>query len=387
MKVIGAAVVAASVAFLLLGCSASPSSGAGTGRVQPAAGASPADAMAQLIEAARREGEVNWAITPNFEEGADAFRELVRTKYGVDLRITINSELNYVVKVSKAVSEVQAGIPGTFDLLDISDSSISPLLGHDAALLVDWRRYLPDLPAEAVVENAMLVNYNDFLVPAYNPRLVPPGEAPRGYDDLLDPKWRGKVSSINTMTNWAWLAQEGLWGEEKLKDYVRRLATQTGVRERYAGMLSRLVSGEYPISSGLTSASVIAAQREGQPIEMILAEPMRNGRYGSAVAKNARHPNAAILVALATVSPEAQQLRDKVSASTAAWLPGTPAAKFASEHKTVPIDLDFLLNRQDRIVEELEAIMRGAGRSATKRHVRGRARGRLWLEGTRDERR
>lgn len=362
MKRIASIVAAASVVLLLLGCSASSGSNAPTGQVQPAAGAAPADAMTQLIEAARREGEVNWAITPPFEDGADALRELVRTKYGVDLKITANSELNFVVKISKAVSEVQAGIPATFDLLDISDSSISPMISNNAALTVDWRRYLPDLPADAVVENAMLVNYNDFLVPAYNPRVVPASEAPRSYDDLLDPKWRGKVSTINTMSNWAWLAQDGLWGEDKLKDYIRRLAAQTGVRDRYAGMQTRLSSGEYPVSSGLLTSGIVAAQREGQPVEVVFAEPMRNGRYGSLVPKNARHPNAAILVTLATVTTEAQQLRDKVSGATAAWVPGTPAAKFASEHKTVPVDLDFLLNRQDRIVDELEAIMRAAGK-------------------------
>ena len=202
--------------------------------------------MAQLIEAARREGEVNWAITPPFEDAAEAMRDLVRTKYGVDLKITANSELNFVVKVSKAVSEVQAGIPATFDLLDISDSSISPMVSNNAAQTVEWRRYLPEAAPDArrrECDVGQLQRLPDARVQSAGragqrgaAQLRGPagprsgaGSSPRSTPCRTGPGWRRMASGART----------------KLTDYIRRGGAD-GVRDRYAGMQTRLSSGEYP---------------------------------------------------------------------------------------------------------------------------------------------
>jgi iron(III) transport system substrate-binding protein len=315
----------------------------------------------ELIQAAKKEGEVSWAVAPNFADGITPTKDLIAKKYGVTLNITFSGQLNYSEKAAKAVSEVQAGAPATYDILDVSDSTLPPLTLNNAAFTVPWKKYLSNLPDEALVNSTLIVTYNAYLGPAYNSKLIPASEAPKGYADLLDAKWKGKVSVINTMSNWVWLAQPNAWGEQKLLDYMKKLAQQNPVQDRYDGMLSRLVSGEYPISSGIDQDIVNAAKQKGQPVESITSDVNRSGRYGEVVTANAKHPSAATLIALALVTPEGQEIKDKVQTASASWIPGTRSYKFAQEHTTIPQDVDFLEKNSARIVKELDQIMRSGG--------------------------
>ncbi len=325
-----------------------------------AATAPASDRMAQLIEAARKEGTVNWAITPPFFDGVGPMRDLIKQKYGVDLKIEASSELNYTRKVAKIVSEVQAGAPASFDLIDLSDSTVAPLLQAGAALKVNWQEYMPQIPAEGVIgDGILLVNYNDFLGPVFNPKIIPADQAPRSYDDLLDPKWKGKISTIDAQSNWVWLAQPDLWGEARLKEFMKGLKKQNPFIGRYDEMQARLTSGEYPLSAGITASTVTVAQRKGAPLEYAKVTPMRVGAYGSAVPKNAPHPNAAILLALATLLPEAQAVRDQMSGGSLGWVEGTYANKFIKENKVAKVDVAFGQKNSERLAAEISDIMRG----------------------------
>ena len=340
---------------LLAACggSAAPASGGG----QAAGSAAPAN-LDQLIQAAKREGAVSWAVAPQFNDGIEPTKQLVAQKYGVTLNITSSGQLNYGEKAAKTVSETLAGAPATYDLLDLSDSTLPPLITNKASYAIDWKKYATDIPDEAIVSDMMIVTYNAYLSPAYNNKLIPADEAPKTYEDLITPKWKGKVSVINTLSNWVWLAQPNAWGEQKLYDYMKQLALQKPVQDRYEGMLSRLVSGEYPVSSGIDQDIVRTAQQKGQPAESITSGINRSGRYGEVISKTAQHPYAAALVALALVTPEGQAIKQKVQTASASWVPGTASAKFAAEHATIPQDIDFFEKNSDRITKQLDQIMR-----------------------------
>ncbi len=123
-------------------------------------------------------------------------------------------------------------------------------------------------------------------------------------------------------------------------------------------MQARLTAGEYPLSAGITAATVTVAQRKGAPLEYAKVEIMRAGAYGSAVPKNAPHPNAGILLALALLDPEAQAVRDQLSGATLGWVEGTYANKFMKENKVVRPDVAFIEKNSERISAELSDIMR-----------------------------
>ncbi len=59
----------------------------------------------------------------------------------------------------------------------------------------------------------------------YNRNLVKPGEAPKTYQDLLDPKWKGKMM-FDPEAAFIMAAMEDAWGKEKTREYLSRLAKQ-----------------------------------------------------------------------------------------------------------------------------------------------------------------
>ena len=85
--------------------------------VSPPASSGP---LADLIAAARKEGSLNWAIGSDFTDGVDATKQLVQEKYGVSLQISSSSQLSFSQKISKTVTELQAGAPPTYDLMDVA---------------------------------------------------------------------------------------------------------------------------------------------------------------------------------------------------------------------------------------------------------------------------
>src|SRR5207248_4612369 len=68
--------------LLVSGCgSGEPAVSTQASSVRPVASS---DAMAALIEAARKEGEVSWAVASDFTDAATPVHDLVKAKYGLD---------------------------------------------------------------------------------------------------------------------------------------------------------------------------------------------------------------------------------------------------------------------------------------------------------------
>jgi ABC-type thiamine transport system substrate-binding protein len=89
---------------------------------------------------------------------------------------------------------------------------------------------------------------------AYNTKLVPPGTQPKSYEDLLDPKWKGKLSwRINTSTGTPlfFTNLRKAWGEDKAMAYFRKLKDQKIVNFGSGSartLVDRVIAGEYPIA-------------------------------------------------------------------------------------------------------------------------------------------
>jgi len=89
----------------------------------------------------------------------------------------------------------------------------------------------------------------------YNANLIPKDKAPKSYSDLVDPRlsptWAGKLAIPPYV---AWLADLSLvWGQEKAKDFARKVVALSGGRLRYSEE-ERVVSGEFPIMANLGDA-------------------------------------------------------------------------------------------------------------------------------------
>jgi iron(III) transport system substrate-binding protein len=112
-----------------------------------------------------------------------------------------------------------------------------------------------------------------LLVLLQNTKLVPDGQGPRGWDELLDPKWRGKIAftdpanSGSAYTNVTLLAQ--LWGNDAAAwDKVARLFANLKVLNKSSLVFSGVGNGEYPLGISLEYAGYVWASN-GAPIKVI----------------------------------------------------------------------------------------------------------------------
>src|ERR1044071_7823552 len=97
----------------------------------------------------------------------------------------------------------------------------------------------------------------------YNRNLVKPNEAPKTYQDLLDPKWKGKMM-FDPEAAFIMAAMEQVWGREKARDYLSRLAKQDLIFRRGTTLTSQLIAaGEYPIAIAINGETTAEMRDKG----------------------------------------------------------------------------------------------------------------------------
>ncbi len=153
-----------------------------------------------------------------------------------------------------------------------------------------------------------------YFSAAYNTRLAPDDTAPKTYDDLLDPKWTGKMAWPRTAASGAPLFVTNLrmaWGEDKALTYLRKLATQRIVNFAAGSartLVDRVIAGEYPIALAIYAHHPLISAAKGAPVNSRLLAPVASAAGTIALARGARHPSAAMLLVDFILSEEGQKI-------------------------------------------------------------------------------
>ena len=211
--------------------------------------------------------------------------------------ITIELVTGTAVEVTKRfLGEFEKGVKSA-DVIALDQAALFDILQKPESL--DW--YLPRdsewLAADLRDKDGRWASPSpQFLVIAYNTRLVPKAEAPKSYQDLLDRKWSGKVGfALPTGAP----EQAAIWKSMEKRfggDFIRQLAAQQ-IEYLAAGTLSKLATGEISIAANLTADSVEAARLRGDPVDWARMDDTTYFANLSwmGMAPNPPHPNAARL--------------------------------------------------------------------------------------------
>ncbi|MET0501989.1 MAG: ABC transporter substrate-binding protein [Candidatus Binatia bacterium] len=130
---------------------------------------------------------------------------------------------------------------------------------------------------------------------AYNTRLVSSKEAPKSWEDLLNPKWKGRIAiNAERIDAYVVLTQPGGWGKEKVRSYVRSLAAnKPQIIKGRVPMMSLLAAGEFPIATGdVVLHRMNQLIKKGAPLDWTRTSPVLFTGGSIVVNKNAPHPNA-----------------------------------------------------------------------------------------------
>ena len=256
------------------------------------------------IEAGKKEGKVvvYGSVVPQAMEG---LHQAFKKKYGIDVEYWRGSS----TQVSeRALTEWRAGKPG-FDVVE-GNRGVQ-LIMRDEGL---FAKYVPPasekFPAQFKEKDGLITPWRVLPISIlYNTDLVKPNDMPKTLDDLLNPKWSGKISVPDptrhtTTAQFFWNLRQPQFKGDKWLDYVKGLAKQNPILvESLAPVTTTIIKGEALV--GITYIKYIK-QYKGPvtyvPMDKYLTDP----NYLSLSAKSAR-PNAAKLYIDFGCSPEGQK--------------------------------------------------------------------------------
>ena len=143
---------------------------------------------------------------------------------------------------------------------------------------------------------------------AYNTQLVKTAEAPKKYEDLLAPRWKGRLG-VNLQDPEWYVNLQRRWGKEKARNFLKGLAAQQpGLRDGHNITAQLLAAGEFHAVSNTYAHIAARIKNQGGPVQYVFDEPVITYVHPIALMKAAPHPNAGKLLIGFILSAEGQRM-------------------------------------------------------------------------------
>jgi len=310
----------------------------------------PASAQDARVEAAKKEGKVVW-YTSLALPTAEKIGKLFEAAYpGIKVEVQRTGSQRILQRV---MQELQANLK-IVDVIHTSDAGHFVLLKDKKLLMKYSPAGIDAFPAGFKDKDGYYFTLRATVnVIAYNTKLVPAAEAPKGWKDLLDPKWRGKMVTAHPgysgVISTHVLALVQLYGWDYFKQLAQNklMLVQSAVDP--AGVVA---SGERQVAVDGGDYYYYQMKKKGNPIEVVYPkEGVPLVISPTAIASFAPHPNAAKLFTDFTFSRELQQ----VMADSEGLYTGHPDVKYPSDKpklsdlKLLTVDPEELEKRNEEI--------------------------------------
>jgi iron(III) transport system substrate-binding protein len=249
------------------------------------------EAQDDLVAKARNERELNvygTALVTQFDKFSEPFRRrypFVKTQYTRTTGEALTTKILQEVSARQLSADVIL-INNYTHRIFMKKKIITAYTPPTAA----------NFPAGFIDKQGYWVGF--YLVPyaiTYNTALVPKGNAPKSFDDLLHPRWKGQISLereeyLVTQSHIQYL------GQPKGIEYFKRLARQDLILVNgHSKQAILLTAGEFPIIMYSDIARTEELKRKGAPVEWVHTEPHITVLVSAAITREARHPAAARL--------------------------------------------------------------------------------------------
>jgi iron(III) transport system substrate-binding protein len=262
-------------------------------------------ARAQTVDiaSARKEGRVvvYGSVVP---QAMEELHKSFEKKYDIKVDYWRGSS---TAVAERAQTEWRAGRPA-FDVVE-SSWDVMVLMKQEGM----FGRFAPPssekFPEQFKEKDALITPWRILPISIlYNTDLVKPDDAPRRLEDLLSPKWKGKISipdpSRHTTTAKFFWNLEKLMGS-KWRDYVKGLAAQQPLLvESLAPVTPAIIKGE--AQAGIAYVKFVK-QYKG-PVSYVALEKYLSDPNHLGVAARAARPNAARLYIEYAVSADGQRI-------------------------------------------------------------------------------
>jgi ABC-type Fe3+ transport system substrate-binding protein len=254
------------------------------------------DRQKMLEEGAKKEGEMLWVGSFN-EDNAKPIIDSFTAKYPYIKVERVRTDSTKALQ--RALAELRARTPKV-DLL----TSSNVLEFKQAKAVQSFKS--PELTAYAKEDldpdgMAVPLYFQFNAMAAYNTDLVTAAEAPKTYEDLLNPKWKDQMVWASSQSSGAPFFMTFLrmsWGEEKALAWLEKLAKQKMIMRDASArtVLSMMVSKEHKIMVNPFLTHVAENAKKKAPIEVVLQDPVPYSATPYLLSVTAPHPHAAMLM-------------------------------------------------------------------------------------------
>jgi ABC-type Fe3+ transport system substrate-binding protein len=278
--------------------------------------------------------------------------------------------MSKVENMQRLLLEVQQGKMPRFDITTISSEVWSDY--RKAGLFLkptfSYKDLAKSLPADWGTIDARAIDPNGYYIAGtalirggviYNTETVPADKAPKGWEDCVNPIWKGKVlfDPRNKSAAFQHDPKTREWFLKWLKSLVNN---QVVLNRGQIENVEKVAGGEFPLFCGVNYYSAMPLIEKGAPVKFVLPDPYPL-EFGTQihVLKWSRTPATTQLFGIWMAS-KGQDALGKYAFRSFPWNPNTPIYALA-KGKYVAICEVECINRSDQYEKEVADILKLPG--------------------------
>lgn len=295
-----------------------------------------ADRLQKLIEGAKKEGELT-IYTSAQSNDMGAVTSAFEKKYGVKVSMWRASSEKVL---QRAVAEARAN-RHTMDIAETNGPEMESMHREKILQAVKSPHHAELIPQALLPHREWVGTRLNVFVQAYNTKAVRKEELPRRWEDLLDPKWKGKLGVEQEDSDWL-AGMFGEIGEAKGTKLFKDIVAKNGVsvRKGHTLLAQLVVSGEVPLALTVYNYKAEQLKGKGAPIDWFAIGNAIARPNGAGVARHAPHPHAAVLFYDFEISEEGQKILAKRDFVPTSKKVDTPLNKLPMKFVDARVTLD-----------------------------------------------
>lgn len=241
------------------------------------------DEFQEVIRGAMEVGEVVWNVGSGNRTAEEEARisAAFEEEMGFPLRIRFHAPGPIAAVINQTVEEAAAGVDPEYDTIQGGAHNIRLLDEGDVVEETDWVAL--GIPEDQLSSDGRHVwLWDNIREIHYNTDNVSEDELPTSWEELLDPRWRGRIAGVAINSNYSVMGY-GV-GQEEFQEIVRRLVDEQDMAliPAISGAPPAVISGEFDFA---LAGSIEAERREGAPLDyLVFGQPVALKNYSVVMA-------------------------------------------------------------------------------------------------------
>jgi iron(III) transport system substrate-binding protein len=171
----------------------------------------------------------------------------------------------------------------------------------------------------------------------YNSRQIKRADAPKNYDELLNPRWKNAIAIDANKIEWF-----AMLLKLKGRTFMEKLAAlNPSVRDGNTLVLQLLAAGEFPIAAGVYEYSIEDLKTKGAPVDWVGLEPVITYTVAASLPSRPNNPNSAKLFIEWLLSKEGQEVINQYGRVPIRDDVESKYGKILKQHKLLMTDIDL----------------------------------------------